>query len=617
MRQTAPRTAWPASQWSVCVEQEPAGIPEWGKRFLFVEHEDHMLYSYTQTVPAGIIFIQRLKTVKTNSRFFRALWHIACRPLVRSGGDWRNPAITAMSVDEHPWSSNSGLRTGKCWFIHTSELYRACARGGMCILGGSRMNSKRYFTLPIVVLGLVLSTSAQQNSTQVTVSNVITCPSTGDQRQHCPADTSAGVVLLRQSSETNCLLGRNWGYDAQGVWVSEGCGGEFAMGSTSRSAAGANAYVGPVDQKAEMATVTTGTNPKVHYTGIFNPYASIRNIVSISDTGSQVQDDATRVGINFTTFGLIKVFGTAEWGVNLVESETTFNAGASTEQGFGVITQETQPVFAARLGFLGVDFGRFGRLSFGKQNSTHYDITDYTTDRFNVFGGQSTATYVAGTDGGQSGTGRADQTILYHLKFAKILDLGAQGQLRTADTPQAFNGFGFSLQAAVIPGLKIGGAYNKTYFNPQFTQVVFNGGGTDYWTVGAIGNWRNLEWGAVWARQTNGDIAFVANPAGGTEPVAVGFSANGIEIYSRLTFGKFAAVLGFEDYIPHDLIPLINPDFRTRYAILGAEWHISKSGYAFLETRLGDSVDALGNDVSQAAAIGFRYDFSWKTPHTE
>ena len=101
----------------------------------------------------------------------------------------------------------------------------------------SGMKLSSYFTFAVLVFGLVSRTSAQENSTQVTVSSVVTCVSTGDQRQHCPANTSAGVVILRQSSETNCLLGRNWGYDAQGVWVSEGCGGEFATGSTSRSAA--------------------------------------------------------------------------------------------------------------------------------------------------------------------------------------------------------------------------------------------------------------------------------------------------------------------------------------------------------------------------------------------
>jgi predicted porin len=486
--------------------------------------------------------------------------------------------------------------------------------------GGSSMKLSGYFTFVVLAFGSVLSTSAQQNPTQVTVSSVVTCVSTGDQRQHCSANTSAGVVMLRQSSETNCLLGRNWGYDAQGVWVTEGCGGEFATGSTSRSVAvpvEANAYVEPADQKAEMATATTGVNPKVQYFGMLNPYGSLRTIVGISDAGAQVQDDASRIGINFTTFGAIKVFGTAEWGVNLVQSETTFNAGATTASGFGVINQATQPVFGARLGFVGVDFGAFGRIAFGKQNSTHYDITDYTTDRFNVFGGQSTATYVAGTDGGQSGTGRADQVILYHIKFAKIFDFGAQGQLRSGATSQAFNGFGFSLQATVLPGLKIGGAYNKTYFNPEFTRVIFNGGGTDYWTIGAKGDWRNLEWGAVYVRQSNGDIAFVPDPAGGPEPIAIGFSADGVELYSRLKFGKFAAVFGFDDYIPRDLSPFINSNFKTRYGILGAEWHFSKAGYAFFETSLGDSVDAQGKNVSDAAALGFRYDFSWKTPHTE
>jgi Protein of unknown function (DUF3011) len=278
---------------------------------------------------------------------------------------------------------------------------------GIFPLRRSSMNPRSYFTLSVLVLGVlgsVLSTSAQKNSTQATVSSVVSCVSTGDQRQHCAADTSAGVVMLRPTGETACLLGRNWGYDAQGVWVSEGCGGDFATGSASRSAkvsVEVSAHSESAEQQADLAAVTTGTNPEVHYFGMFNPYGSLRNIVSISDSGAQVQDNASRAGINFSTFGAIKVFATGEWGVNLVRSETTFNAGATTEQGFGVISQGTQSVFGARLGFLGVDFGRFGRLSFGKENSTHYDIAGYTTDRFNVFGGTSTTTYVAGTDGGQ------------------------------------------------------------------------------------------------------------------------------------------------------------------------------------------------------------------------
>jgi len=365
-----------------------------------------------------------------------------------------------------------------------------------------------------------------------------------------------------------------------------------------------------------MDTVTTGMNPDLQYTGFFNPYGSLRIMAASSDSGPQVQDDATRVGINLTTMGLVKVFGTVEWGVNLV-AETTLNPGAITTGGFGEVTSVSQPVFGPRLGFAGVDVGNFGRISFGKQNSTHYDIAGYTTDRFNVFGGQSTATYVAGTDGGQSGTGRVDQAILYRLKFAKVVEFAAQGQLRNAATVQAFNGFGFSLQGAVLPGLTIGGTYNKTYFNPADTKTYFNGQGTDYWMLGGKGQWRILEWGADWVRQHNGDLAFVPNPAGGPNKIGLGFSANGVELYSKLKFGKFAGVFGFDDYMPFDLNPYISPSFKTRYAILGAEYHFSKSGYGFFESRVGDTIDATGHGGYNAAAVGVRYDFSLKTPHVQ
>ncbi len=481
------------------------------------------------------------------------------------------------------------------------------------------MKLRRYFVFSVMALDWAFL-NAQQSSVQASVSSVVSCVSKGKERQQCSADTRAGVVMLRPTGEAACLLGRNWGYDDQGVWVSEGCGGDFATGSTSRATAPealAAALVQSEDEKAQEDTTTTGTNPKVDYTGAFQPYGSLRTIISIPANGeAEVQDDATRVGINFATFGSIKVIGTTEWGINLVQSETSLNAGATTSSGFGVVQTTTQPVIGARLGFFGVDFGKFGRLSYGKQLSTHYDITSYTTDRFNVFGGVSTATYVAGTDGGQSGTGRADQTILYHLNFAKIFDFGAQGQLRTSDTPQAFNGFGFSLQAKVLPGLQIGGAYNKTYFDHFLVTTALHGG-TDYWTVGGKGTWRNLEWGAVWAREARGDLVFIPEPGGGPSTVAVGFSANGVELYSRLKFGKLSAVLGFEDYIPFDLSTLINPNFKTRYAVLGAEWHISPSGYAFFESRLGDTTDAQGMGGNNAAALGFRYDFTWKTLHLQ
>ena len=55
----------------------------------------------------------------------------------------------------------------------------------------------------------------------------ITCVARDTGRTHCPADTAAGVTLIKSIGPAACLLGKTWGYDQSGIWVSEGCGGEF------------------------------------------------------------------------------------------------------------------------------------------------------------------------------------------------------------------------------------------------------------------------------------------------------------------------------------------------------------------------------------------------------
>ena len=60
---------------------------------------------------------------------------------------------------------------------------------------------------------------------------LLTCTSKLGERQECGADTSGGVVLARSAGEAPCLFGKTWGYDATGVWVSDGCGGVFLVGA--------------------------------------------------------------------------------------------------------------------------------------------------------------------------------------------------------------------------------------------------------------------------------------------------------------------------------------------------------------------------------------------------
>jgi hypothetical protein len=66
--------------------------------------------------------------------------------------------------------------------------------------------------------------------------STVTCSSQerGD-RQHCAADTSAGVALQRSFGASECLLGKTWGYDDMGVWVADGCSAEFIVGASGQT----------------------------------------------------------------------------------------------------------------------------------------------------------------------------------------------------------------------------------------------------------------------------------------------------------------------------------------------------------------------------------------------
>lgn len=64
----------------------------------------------------------------------------------------------------------------------------------------------------------------------------VTCSSKDGERQHCPANTSSGVVLQKSLGPNECLLGKTWGYDDNGVWVAEGCSGEFFLGQGAPAA---------------------------------------------------------------------------------------------------------------------------------------------------------------------------------------------------------------------------------------------------------------------------------------------------------------------------------------------------------------------------------------------
>jgi hypothetical protein len=85
----------------------------------------------------------------------------------------------------------------------------------------------------------------------------VSCASTAGKRAHCPADTSSGVTLVRSAGPAACLLGKTWGYDQTGIWVTDGCSGEFAVGESAQPVSTPAAAQTPPDSREPTPRIET------------------------------------------------------------------------------------------------------------------------------------------------------------------------------------------------------------------------------------------------------------------------------------------------------------------------------------------------------------------------
>src|SRR6185503_6611655 len=61
---------------------------------------------------------------------------------------------------------------------------------------------------------------------------VVACSSDDGHKKECAADLHGYVVRdVDQESRSDCVVGRNWGYDDRGVWVDDGCRATFRFDS--------------------------------------------------------------------------------------------------------------------------------------------------------------------------------------------------------------------------------------------------------------------------------------------------------------------------------------------------------------------------------------------------
>jgi hypothetical protein len=131
-----------------------------------------------------------------------------------------------------PRSSSLARRVlGTPWRV-PSQAFDRCRHAGASALAA-------------LILG-VAALHTHAAAAQAVSGDRVTCSSEARSRTSCAANTSAGVVLTKSTGTVPCLLGKSWGYDDYGVWVSDGCSAEFLTAQL-----GAEGAIKPADEKAK------------------------------------------------------------------------------------------------------------------------------------------------------------------------------------------------------------------------------------------------------------------------------------------------------------------------------------------------------------------------------
>ncbi len=337
------------------------------------------------------------------------------------------------------------------------------------------------------------------------------------------------------------------------------------------------------------------------------PYGSFRGHLAYYNDELELQENASRIGFEISMIkNKVRYFVAAELGINLFQSNVVFNADASTRGGFIVVeSSQDKQVFSTRLGYLGVDMGPLGVLTIGKQWSVYYDITGYT-DKFNVFGGQGSSTYVAGTDGGTTGTGRVDQSLMYRNAFGPFR-VGAQIQVRTTANNRLLDGFALSGQYSPMQDVSLGVAFAQSYFNEDLMDgtIGFENNPT-YLSLGGSYGRGNWDIGVVYARQTHGDAteSFIDLQEGAT----VVFNGWGLEAFVKYNLDKLSLLGGYNGYFPETEGLPIYQEFERQFFLLGLEYRPLKAAYFYSEYRIANGENPLGIGYFNVFTVGLRID---------
>lgn len=350
-------------------------------------------------------------------------------------------------------------------------------------------------------------------------------------------------------------------------------------------------------------------------------YTSFRVHLALFDQDSEIQDGASMAGFMFNYhFGKnkqFKAFVHGEFGIRLIDNEFSFQADPNTnDDGFTVLQFNDDPsTFSTRLGYVGIDFAKYGTISFGKLNSVYSDIAGQA-DIFNVLSGQSTYVYSPdGSDGGETGTGRAESAIVYRNVIGRF-GFGLQTQMRARGGGNYFDNYGANLQLHVTDYLSLGAAYNKVLLSTQFEKLPnLQGleGDPEYYTFSVQYKKGPLYLAGVYANQENGDFVNTID-LDMLQPATVVYSGKGYEFSGsyQLLDKRLNVLAGFNYKKPETDNPNLPDDFKKQFYIAGLQYQFIKYASVYAEYRYEDSVSKIGRVPPNVFLVGLKLDLDKK-----
>lgn len=307
-----------------------------------------------------------------------------------------------------------------------------------------------------------------------------------------------------------------------------------------------------------------------------------------------------------------KAISKLEWGVQVsnTSNKITVNHNGLTAQG------PTDETIWLRQGYVGVSHDQFGSVTMGKQWGSIYDVTG-VTDVFDIFGAEAVGVYNFGTDGGFSGTGRAEQAIKYSGAYG---DFSFSAQFMATDENIEFNSdeddpvalvnFKESYGASVLYNapydIGLGLGYNIAKINlisgqqvSQSFDDILIAGHITYKEMRSYG----LQFSLVFADMENHEINDVGD---------VMNKSFGIELHSTYRFDNdFSLLFGYNS-LKDKSTNLIssNGKYHLEYFIVGFKYHWIEDFHLYLETKLDQTTTSEGLDrEDDAIGFGMAYEF--------